>query len=92
MRETIVKVLQKIFGYGVTICLFVGGLTFFGYLIALLVGGDVAANICSFIYEGVFPYLILLSTIMVLVGLAKMYVNGEVALVAAKKKRLEEDD
>lgn len=87
MREKIANVLKTIFGYGVMICLFVGGLTFFGYLAALIVGGDTAASICSVIYEGVFPYLILLSTIMVLVGLAKMYFAGEVALVAGKAKK-----
>lgn len=87
MREKIAKVLQTIFGYGVMICLFVGGLTFFGYLAALVIGGNTAASICSFLYEGLFPYLILLSTLMVLVGLAKMYVAGEVALTAGKAKK-----
>lgn len=87
MREKIAKVLQTIFGYGVMICLFVGGLTFFGYLAALIIGGDAAAAICSFLYEGLFPYLILLATIMVLVGLAKMYFAGEVALTAGKAKK-----
>lgn len=87
MREKIAKVLQTIFGYGVMICLFVGGLTFFGYLAALIIGGDTAAAICSFLYSGLFPYLILLSTIMVLVGLAKMYFAGEVALTAGKSKK-----
>ena len=87
MREKIAIVLQTIFGYGVMICLFVGGLTFFGYLAALIIGGDTAASICSFLYGGLFPYLILLSTIMVLVGLAKMYFAGEVALVAGKAKK-----
>lgn len=93
MREKIAKVLQTIFGYGVMICLFVGGLTFFGYLAAIIIGGNAAANICDFIYNGVFPYLILLSTIMVLIGLAKMYCAGEVALTAGKAKdRMDEDE
>ena len=93
MREKIAEVLRLIFGYGVTICLFVGGLTFFGYVAALIIGGDVAAKICSVIYDGVFPYLILLSTIMVLVGLVKMYLSHELALTAGKRKeRLNEDD
>ena len=93
MREKIAEVLRIIFGYGVMICLFVGGLTFFGYVAALIIGGDAAAKICDIIYNGVFPYLILLSTIMVLVGLAKMYLNKEVALTAGKRKeKLDEDE
>ena len=87
MREKIAKVLQTIFGYGVMICLFVGGLTFFGYLAALIIGGDIAAKICAVISGGIFPYLILLSTIMVLVGLVKMYFAGEVALTTGKSKK-----
>ena len=43
------KVLSTIFGCGILIALFVGGLTFFGYLFALIIGGDTAAVICDFI-------------------------------------------
>ena len=93
MRYKIANVLQTIFGYGVMICLFVGGLTFFGYLAALIIGGDTAAKICAVISGDIFPYLILLSTIMVLVGLAKMYFAGEVALTAGKAKdKIKEDE
>ena len=51
MREKIVRILQTIFGYGVMICLFVGGLTFFGYLAALIIGGETAGMICTLIYN-----------------------------------------
>ena len=54
MKEKIQKVigfLKWIFGYMIMITLFVGGLTFFGYLIALIIGGSNATAICVFIYE-----------------------------------------
>ena len=89
MREIckkIAAVLKTIFGYGILICLFAGGLTFFGYLAALIIGGDAATAICVFIYKTVIPYIIKLSTIMVLLGLLAMYLNGEMALTADKKK------
>ena len=89
MREIckkIAAVLKTIFGYGILICLFAGGLTFFGYLAALIIGGDAAAAICVFIYKTVIPYIIKLSTIMVLLGLLAMYLNGEMALTSDKKK------
>ena len=89
MREICKKtaaVLKTIFGYGILICLFAGGLTFFGYLAALIIGGDAAAAICVFIYKTVIPYIIKLSTIMVLLGLVAMYLNGEMALTSDKKK------
>ena len=84
--KKIAKVLKKIFGYGILICLFAGGMTFFGYLAALIIGGEMAAEICVFIYKTIIPYIIKLSTFMVLLGLAAMYLNGEMALTSDKKK------
>ena len=81
-----VNICKIIFGYGILICLFGGGLTFFGYLAALIIGGDTAALICTFIYKSFFPLIIKISTVMVLFGLVTMYLSGEKALVANKKK------
>jgi len=78
--------LRKVFGYGIMLCLFAGGLTFFGYLAALIIGGETAAAICVFLYKTVVPIIIKTSTILVLLGLVVMYLNGEVALTADKKK------
>ena len=80
------EVLKTIFGYGIMLCLFVGGLTFFGYLAALFIGGETATAICTFIYKTLIPYIIKASTIMVLLGLVAMYLNGEMALTSNKKK------
>ena len=43
--------LKTIYGYGIMISLFMGGLTFLGYLVALFIGGEVATAICIFIYK-----------------------------------------
>lgn len=80
------SVCRMIFGYGILLCLFAGGATFFGYLAALMIGGESAAVICAFIYKNVMPAIIRISTAMVLLGLVTMYLNGEVALTADKKK------
>ena len=79
-------VLSKIFAVGVLLSLFVGGLTFFGYVAALIIGGDTAAVICTFLYKTILPICIKTSTIMVLVGLVIMYLRGESALTSDKKK------
>lgn len=89
MKEKLKKVsdvCKIIFGYGIMISLFVGGLTFFGYLAALMIGGDTAVLICEVIYKQIVPVMIYLSTIMVLFGLVTMYLAGEMALTADKKK------
>ena len=89
IAKKISAVLRTVFGYGIMICLFSGGLTFFGYIAALVIGGDTAALICDFIYKTFFPIVIKASTILVLLGLVVMYLNGELALTAEadKKKR-----
>ena len=54
MKETLKKisdVFKLIFGYGIMIVLFAGGLTFFGYVAALIIGGPTAESICTWIYK-----------------------------------------
>jgi hypothetical protein len=79
------RVFKMIFGYGIMITLFVGGLTFFGYLAALIAGGDVAVAICDFIYKKIVPCMIYVTTSLVLFGLVTMYLAGEFALAPDKK-------
>ena len=78
-------VFKTVFGYGIIICLFGGGLTFFGYLAAIIIGGDTATLICEFIYKSIFPIIIKTSTILVLFGMLIMYLSGDKALTANKK-------
>ena len=80
------NILKTIFGYGIMIALFAGGLTFFGYLAALIIGGEAATAICVFIYKRIIPFIIYLAVTMVLVGLVAMYLGGEVALTPEKKQ------
>lgn len=90
MKEKMKKlsvVLKTIFGYGVMISLFVGGATFFGYVVALITGGSVAVQICNVIYTLVIPVVVYLSSVMVLLGLLAMYLGGELALTAQKKEK-----
>ena len=84
--EKLSGVLKTVFGYGILICVFAGGLTFFGYLAALCIGGQTAANICHFLYKILMPWIIRGSTVMVLLGLVAMYLSGQTALTANKKK------
>ena len=94
MKEFLKKVsdvLKTVFGYGIMICLFAGGFTFFGYIAALIIGGDAAAMICQIIYKTVIPYIIKASTVLVLLGLLVMYLRGESALTPSKKKSVKHE-
>ena len=84
--KKISEVMKMIFGYGIMIVLFAGGMTFFGYVAALCIGGDIAAAICAFISKTFMTYVIYASTGLVLFGLLAMYLGGEQALTSNKKK------
>ena len=84
MKEKIVNIIKCIFGIGIVICLLVGGLSFFGYLAALIVGGDNALKICTFIYKKLYPILVLISTSMIILGVVKMYICGETAFTGKR--------
>lgn len=79
--------LRVAFGYSIMVCLFAGGLTFFGYVAALCIGGDTAAEICRVISKVITPWIIKVTSVTVLAGLAVMYLSGEVALTAKKNKK-----
>ena len=84
-------VFKLIFGYGIMIVLFAGGLTFFGYLVALIIGGDTAASMCTWIYKSFIPVMIKASTILILFGLLTMYLAGEKALTQWKHTQKKEE-
>ncbi len=90
MKETLKKiadVCKLVFGYGIMVTLFLGGLTFFGYVAALIVGGDTATAICTFLYKTLTPIITYATSILVLFGLISMYLAGEKALTPDKKPK-----
>ena len=86
LLKRVSDVCKMVFGYGIMIVLFAGGLTFFGYLAALIIGGDTATAICSWLYKSFIPIIIYASTILILLGIVSMYLAGEKALVPDRKK------
>lgn len=90
MKEKLKKisdVCKLIFGYSIMITLFLGGLTLIGYVLALIIGGEVAATICTVIYKKIFKVLIYATSVTVLFGLFAMYLGGEYALTSNGKKK-----
>ena len=85
--KKLTEICKTVFGYGIMITLFAGGLTFFAYLIALIIGGDTAALICEITYKQVIPVIVKLSTTMILLGLVCMYMSGEKSLTPSEKKK-----
>ena len=83
MKDTMLKIanaIKKVFGYGIMLSLFLGGLTFFAFVVALIVGGDTAVMICDVVYNKFIPVLIYATNVFVAMGLVAMYFAGEKAL------------
>lgn len=87
IREVSAKILTYIYAVGISFSLFMGALTVFGYIAALIVGGEIASQICNFIYKGFYPVIVYISSVSILIGLVKMYISGEKSLVPSMKKK-----
>lgn len=85
LRKKIADVLSLIYGIGVMVALFAGGISFLGYLTALIIGGEAATEICVFIYKKIYPILFYFSSSVALLGLIKMYIAGEKSMVPGNK-------
>ena len=89
MKKVLAKIadiIKIIFGYGIMICLLVGGISFFGYVVAICVGGNIAETICTIIYNRIYPVLVIISTSMIVLGLIRMYILGESDFSSKSKK------
>lgn len=87
IRQKILLVCKIFFGCSVMITLLGGGLTVLSYVVALIVGGDIAAQICDITYNQVWPVIIKITNITIVVGLLAMYINGDKALSPSEKKK-----
>lgn len=78
---------KVIFGYGIMTTLFSGVLVFFAYVVALIIGGESAVQICHVVYKQFVPVMIYITSVLVLLALVAMYLAGELALTPDKKPK-----
>ena len=74
-----------------TISFFAGILPLVPFIIAIIIGGDVGANISNFLYKQFYPWVIVIGSLAVLVGLVAMYV-GKMEGLSVKKVNVSEKD
>ncbi len=86
MKEKICNFITKIWGIGAFVLTFLGGATVLGFVVALIIGGTVGTSIAVFLYEVFFPYIIVASSVLVIIGWIRMEIKGELALTAGTKK------
>lgn len=75
MREKIYKFLNKAYGILMSISFFAGGLPLVPFIIALIVGGKTGEKISVFLIDEYYPWVIILGSIAVVIGLIAMYVG-----------------
>ncbi len=92
MREKIVNVLNKIYGALIAISLFAGILPVIPFIVAIIIGGTTAEQICIFIYKEYYPYVIICATVAVIIGLIAMYINKHDFSVSKKKKAVKKEE
>ena len=91
-RQKLAKQLNGIFGWGVLITIVAGSLTFFGFIIAMILGGAAGEALAVFIRKQYFPIVICATSVIIGVGLVAMYVGGEQALsLTSDKKEAEQE-
>ncbi len=79
------EVLLKIFGYGMIVCLFAGGLSLVGYIVALFIGGEAATSLCGWIFKSYLPWVIIATSVFTGIGLIGMYFGKQKALSVRDK-------
>ena len=84
MREKIFKILNKIYGVMMTISFFAGFLPLPPFIFAIIVGGELGENISLFLYEKYYPWVIIIGSIALVIGLIAMYA-GKLESLSIKK-------
>ena len=78
--KNLIKALKKIFGILILLCLFAGGISLIGYIVALFIGGETAEAMCAFIFKKYLPLVIRITSVVTLIGLITMYLEGQKSL------------
>jgi hypothetical protein len=75
MREKIYKFLNKAYGILMSISFFAGGVPLIPFIIALIVGGKTGEAISVFLYDKYYPWVIIIGSVAIVIGLIAMYVG-----------------
>lgn len=81
--KKIANILLTVFSIGIIICLFAGGLSLIGYIVALIIGGETATSICLFVFKSYLPCVIKFTAIFTGIGLIGMYFSKQKSLTAS---------
>ena len=91
MRKKIYKILNQVYGILMSVSFFAGIIPLIPFIFAMIVGGKLGEKISVFFYQDYYPYVIILGSLAVVVGLIAMYV-GKLEALSVKKTTTDESD
>ena len=94
MREKIYKILNKTYGVLMSVSFFAGFLPLIPFIFAIIVGGELGEKIALFLYNDYYPWVIIVGSVAIVIGLIAMYFGKlqglSVKNVSADKKEEQE--
>ena len=75
MRNKLYNILKKAYGIMMTVSFFAGGLPIIPFVLALIIGGTWGEKISVFLYNQYYPWVIVLGSLAIVVGLIAMYLG-----------------
>ncbi len=80
MRKKFFDALNKAYGLLMTVSFFSGLLPLFPFLFAIIVGGELGESIAVFLHKQYYPWVIMIGSIAIVIGLIAMYIGKLEAL------------
>ena len=90
MRKKIFDILNKLYGILMSVSFFAGFLPLIPFIFAIIVGGELGENIAVFLNKQYYPWVIVLGSIAIIIGLIAMYV-GKLEGLSVKKVSTEDN-
>ncbi len=84
MREKIYKVLNKIYAVMMTVSFFAGFIPLIPFIAAIIIGGNIGEKVAVFLYSEYYPWVIIVGSLAIVIGLIAMYV-GKIEGLSVKK-------
>lgn len=91
MRKKLFNILNNIYGVAMSISFFAGILPLIPFIYAMIVGGTTGEKISVFIKDEYYPWVIILGSVAIVVGLIAMYL-GKLEALSLKNISTEEDE
>ena len=90
MRKKIYNVFNKTYGILMTISFFGGFIPLIPFIFAIIVGGKLGEDISVFLYKQYYPWVIIIGSIAIIIGLIAMYI-GKLEGLSVKKVSANKD-